>query len=70
MCKVWQKVCERADVFPSFMDVDVPGSPPMELENSRGRRQDGDKNAKRCAREAGAAYYQLPEGFERSEVRK
>ena len=70
MYKVWQKVGESADVFPSLMDVEVQVGPPMQLENSGRRREDGGEHAERCTRNAGMGYYQLLEVFKRSEVRK
>ena len=52
MCKVWQKVDDSIDVLQSFMDVDILAGPPMQLEDSGGRREDGGENAERHTHDA------------------
>jgi len=58
--KVGQKVDNSADIFPSFVYANVLTGPPMQLEDSGGRREDGGENAKRCTH---GAYRQLLEVF-------
>ena len=54
MCKVWQKVDDGADFFPRFKYAKITNlvDPPMQLEDSRGRREGGGENAERCIHNA------------------